>query len=165
MGCVRGTSLAFPTVSIRFLPKIRQRDSGRLEGLMKSRMFVGALALLATFTASGIASSGDNAGPARRWAIVTFSDPVRIGDQYLMGSYLIVHDDAKMAKGEACTSIYRFDRAKGPREQVVAFHCVPSKRDVCDTTKITLQVRGVDVPKLLEYQFAGDAEGHGVPGI
>lgn len=130
---------------------------------MRSRILVSSLALLAMFTISGLASSGDGAGPARRWAIVTFANPVQIGDQFLMGKYLIVHDEAKMANGEACTAIYRFDPAKGPREQVVAFHCVPAKRDVCATTKVTLQDRGLDIPTLVEYQFAGDIEGHGVP--
>jgi hypothetical protein len=130
---------------------------------MKSRIFVGALAVFAVFAISGLASSGD-AGPSRRWAIVTFTDPVQLGDQYLMGSYLFVHDDAKMAKGEACTSIYKFDRARGPQEQVLAFHCVPAKRELCATTKLTIQDRGLAIPKLVEYQFAGDIEGHGVPG-
>ncbi len=132
---------------------------------MKSRFFVGMLALVGFFTISGIASSGDSAGPARRWAIVTFANPVQLGDQFLMGTFLIVHDADKMAKGEACTSIYRFDPDRGPREQVVAFHCVPAKRDVCASTTLTVQSRGVDLPKLLEYQFAGDAEGHGVPQV
>jgi hypothetical protein len=130
---------------------------------MKFRILIGAFAVLALCAISGLASSGD-AGPSRRWAVVTFTDPVRIGDQFLMGSYLFVHDDAKMAKGEACTSIYKFDPARGPREQVLAFHCVPEKRAICATTKLTVQDRGIDVPKLTEYQFAGDAEGHGVPG-
>lgn len=131
---------------------------------MKSRIFVGALALVGLFTVSGIASRGDAAGPTRRWAIVNLTSPVQLGDQFLMGKYLIVHDDAKMARGEACTSIYRFDPARGPREEVVSFHCVPSQRDVCANTTLTVRDRGIDVPKLLEYQFAGDAEVHGVPG-
>ena len=130
---------------------------------MKSPMFVGALALLGFFTVSGVASSGDSAGPARRWAIVTVANPVQLGDQVLMGSYLIVHDDEKMAKGEACTSIYKFEPGRGPREQVIAFHCVPARRDVCAATTLTVQTRSSSMPRLLEYQFAGDAEGHGVP--
>ena len=132
---------------------------------MTPRMFAGALTLVALCSISGMASSGDAAGPARRWAIVSFVNPVLVGDQFLMGSYLIVHDDAKMAKGEACTSIYRFDPRKGPGVEVVAFHCVPANREVCATTRIVLQSRGVDMPRLLEYQFAGDTEGHGVPGL
>jgi hypothetical protein len=131
---------------------------------MKSRILVGALAIAGLCTVSGMASSGDAAGPARRWAIVTFTDPVQLGDQFLMGSYLIVHDDAKMAEGKACTSVYKFDPARGPREEVFSFHCTPTKRDVCATTKLTLRDRGTDLPKLVEYQFAGDVEGHGVPG-
>ncbi len=126
-------------------------------------MAVGALTLLALFSISGVASSGDGAGPARRWAIVTFADPVQIGGQFLMGSYLFVHDDAQMAKGEACSAIYSFVPGKGPGEQVVAFHCVAIRREVCATTRVTVQARGLDLPELVEYQFAGDADGHGVP--
>ena len=132
---------------------------------MTSRMFVGALALVAFFSISGMASSGDAGGPAKRWAIVNFANPVLIGDQFLMGPFLIVHDEAKMAKGQACTSIYRFDPKTGPSVEVIAFHCVPATREVCATTKIVLQPRGVDIPKLAEYQFAGDSEAHGVPGL
>lgn len=130
---------------------------------MRSRMLVGVCALFALLAVSGAASSGDT-GPSKRWAIVSFSDPVLLGDQFLMGTYLFVHDDAKMANGEACTSIYRFDPARGPREQVATFHCVPTRREVCATTKVLVQDRGLDIPKLVEYQFAGDVEGHGVPG-
>ena len=131
---------------------------------MKSRIFVGVLALVGLSTVSGVASRGDSAGPARRWAIVNITSPVQLGDQFLMGKYLIVHDDGKMARGEACTSIYRFDPARGPREEVVSFHCVPSQRDACANTTLTILGRGTDVPRLVEYQFAGDAEVHGVPG-
>ena len=130
---------------------------------MRSRFIIGVLAVVGLCSASGLASRGDAAGPARRWAIVNFTSPVQLNDQFLMGRYLIVHDDDLMAKGEACTHIYRFDSARGPREEVLSFHCVPTPRDVCAETTFKVRNRGADVPKLLEYQFAGDAEGHGVP--
>lgn len=130
---------------------------------MKSRMLIGALVVVGALGVSTFASRGDNVGPARRWAIVNFSSPVQLGDQFLMGQYLFVHDDAKMAKGEACTSIYRFDPRTGPKEQVIAFHCTPVQREVCDKATFKVRDRAQDIPLLTEYQFAGDSEGHGVP--
>lgn len=130
---------------------------------MRSRFFVGVLAVVGLFSAIGFASKGSTAGPDRRWAIVNITSPVQLGDQFLMGKYLIVHDDAKMARGEACTSIYRFDSARGPQEVVASFHCIPSQREICDETTLRVQSRAGDVAKFVEYQFAGDTEGHGVP--
>ncbi len=130
---------------------------------MRSRIAVGVLALVGLLSVSGLASRGDAAGPSRRWAVVNFTSPVQLGDQFLMGRYLIVHDDEQMARGEACTTIYRVDPVRGPQEQVMTFHCVPSQRAVCAETTFKVRERGGEVPKLIEYQFAGDTEGHGVP--
>src|SRR6185369_1738600 len=112
-----------------------------------------------------IATSGDGVAPPRQWAIATFTDPVLVTDQILMGSYLIVHDDAKMERGEACTSFYRFDKVKGPQEEVVAFHCTPANRPVADmlTVRLSDPLQGIGIPRLTEYQFAGDCEAHAVP--
>jgi hypothetical protein len=130
---------------------------------MRSRILVGTLVLVGAFSASALATRGDGAGPTRRWAIVNFVSPVQLEDQYLMGQYLIIHDDAKMERGEACTSFYRFDPATGPKEQVAAFHCRPVPRELCEQTRISVRNSGLDIPRLVEYQFAGDIEGHGVP--
>ena len=130
---------------------------------MRSRIFVGVLAVVGLFSAIGFASKGSTAGPDRRWAIVNITSPVQLGDQFLMGKYLIVHDDAKMARGEACTSIYRFDAARGPQEEVVSFHCIPSQREICEETTLKMESRTGEIAKIVEYQFAGDTEGHGVP--
>ena len=130
---------------------------------MKSRVLLGVL-LVVVFSAGTFATKGDHVAPSRQWALVNFVDPVRVSDQLLMGPYMILHDDAKMARGEACTSFYRFDPKTGPKEEVVSFHCTPTEREVCATAKLTT-VRNPDtlILNLTEYQFAGDAEGHGVP--
>ncbi len=88
---------------------------------MRSRIFVGALLLLSVLAVGTIATSGDGVAPPRQWAITHFEKPVLVNNQILVGSYLIVHNEAKMARGEACTSFYRFDVAKGPQEEVVSF--------------------------------------------
>src|SRR5580765_6291519 len=117
-------------------PHISDRNAGlpsaSKEGQMRSRIIVGSLLLLGVFVAGTIATSGDGVAPPRQWGIATFTDPVLVTDQILMGSYLIVHDDAKMERGEACTSFYRFDAVKGPQEEVLSFHCTPATRKAAD---------------------------------
>jgi hypothetical protein len=112
-----------------------------------------------------IATSGDGVAPPRQWAIVTFTDPVMVTDQILMGPFLVAHDDAKMERGEPCTSFYRFDPKKGPREEVLAFHCTPAMKKVVDRFTVTQTEPNpaIGISRLTEYQFAGDCEAHGIP--
>ena len=132
---------------------------------MRSRIIVGSLLLLGVFAAGAVATSGGGVAPPRQWGIATFTDPVMVTDQILMGSFLIVHDDAKMERGEACTSFYRFDPAKGPQEEILSFHCTPVTRPAADKLTLSLSERksAVGIARLTEYQFAGDCEAHGIP--
>lgn len=120
---------------------------------------------MAATTVGNSALAAAQPAPESRWAIVNIQDPMRVGDKVLMGRYLIVHDDTKMARGEPCTTIYRFDNS-GTRREVVAFHCVPAQRAAADRFTFTLRPTGkgrLTPVELVEYQFAGDTEGHGVP--
>jgi hypothetical protein len=131
---------------------------------MRTRITVGIVFTIALFGVGTFASrAGEQAG-RRQWSIVNFVDPVQVQHRIVMGPVLIVHDDAKMAKGEPCTTFYRFDTAAGPQEQIVAFHCRPDRREVVDKTTFTY-APGSDASckKLVEYQIAGDAESHGIP--
>jgi hypothetical protein len=133
---------------------------------MRSRIFVGSLLLLGVLAVGTIATSGVGVAPPRQWAIAHFERSVLVNNQLLVGSYLIVHDDAKMARGEACTSFYRFDAVKGPQEEVVSFHCIPTQRAVVEKLTLTrsAQIDSVGgIPRITEYQFAGDCEAHGIP--
>jgi hypothetical protein len=132
---------------------------------MRSRIIVGSLLLLGVLATGTIATSGDGVAPSRQWAIANFVNPVLVTDQVLMGQYLIVHDDAKMKYGEACTTFYRFDPARGPQEEVVSFHCMPANRKVADKLTLTQSdlIADLGVRRLTEYQFAGDCEAHGIP--
>lgn len=133
---------------------------------MRSRIIVGSLLLLGVLAVGTVATSGDGVAPPRQWAIAHFVDPVLVTDQMLMGTYLIVHDDEKMARGEPCTTFYRFDKQRGPQEEVVSFHCTPAYRKVVDTLTLTQSdpsINNVGLARLTEYQFAGDCEAHGVP--
>src|SRR5574340_70425 len=103
---------------------------------MRSRLLlvVGIIGLLGI---GGLATSGEDVAPQRQWAIVSFTTPPRVGDAILFGRYMVLHDDARMAKGEPCTAIYRFDEQKGPQEVVVAFHCIKGARAVSSTFRVT----------------------------
>ncbi|MBI3492406.1 MAG: hypothetical protein HY047_11595 [Acidobacteria bacterium] len=131
---------------------------------MRSRMIVGVFLLIALVGAGSLAARGDNyVGSDKQWTIVNFPDPVVVKGEFIMGPVLIVHDSAKMARGEACTTFYRFDRAAGPKEELVSFHCTPRPAESVDTTKFTTASTDPGCKKLVEFQFAGDSEAHGVP--
>lgn len=98
----------------------------------------------------------------KQWSIVNISDPMLVNRSFVSGPVLIVHDDQKMARGEPCTTFYRFEPGVGPKEALVSFHCKPRRGSPIATTKLTT-ARLAGVPQLLEYQLAGDAEAHGVP--
>jgi len=128
---------------------------------MRSRILFGALILMVGLAAGSVAAGG-GAAPAVKWAVVNLSQPTMIAGTLVVGPVMFMHDDAKMARGEACTSVHRFWPA-GPAEQIVAFHCKP--RWVHAPGKFTAAVKDDTTGgrTLTEYQFAGDAEAHGVP--
>ena len=130
---------------------------------MKSRFIVGALLVVGIFSVGGVASRGGSAG-SRSWTVVNLADPVIVVDQLMMGPVLIVHDDQKMEQGEACTTFYRFDPARGPQEELVSFHCTPVQRTVAATTVLTVSNKiEVGCKRLIEYQIAGESEAHAIP--
>ena len=91
-----------------------------------------------------------------------FDQPVKLMDVMLKGEYLIVHDDAAMARGEACTFVYK-GNAEIPDQLIVSFHCTPASRDKVAnfTTRTVLISPGQS--ELREFQFAGSSEAHLVP--
>lgn len=102
---------------------------------------------------------------AREYAKVTFHSPVKIGARVLMGTYVIEHDTERMARGEPCTHIYKADDLRLP---VVAFHCVHVDRAINDGPTATVTLRrfpdmSMRMFELVEFQFAGSSDGHGVP--
>ena len=132
---------------------------------MRSRILAGAFLLVAVLAAGTAATSGDRVGQARQWAIVYLAEPTLVGTTIVQGPVLFTHDETKMARGEPCTTVHLLEPAKGPVEEIAAFHCIPTPRSVAG--KFTIRTRPNDELGfgcvLTEYQFAGDAEGHGVP--
>lgn len=111
----------------------------------------------------GLATTGISAAPAVKWAAVNLTDTVLIAGTFVSGPVVFVHDDARMARGEPCTSVHRFDRAKGAGEELVAFHCKPRWGKAAEkfTNGINRTPDGLRV--MTEYQFAGDEEAHLIP--
>jgi hypothetical protein len=129
---------------------------------MRSRTIVGAIVLLASL-AVGAAVTSSAADSIKKWALVNLTEPTSIAGIFVSGPVMFMHDDAKMAQGQPCTSVYRFVPGEGPKEEIVAFHCKPHwKKAPEQFTKAT--VHNLNGPRILtEYQFAGDPEAHGVP--
>jgi hypothetical protein len=93
--------------------------------------------------------------------VVTFRDPVLVGDRILLGRYVIEHDNDRMARGEPCTHIYA---ASDTRLPVVAFHCTHLTRPAATTATVFLRRTGTyPLQELLDFQFAGESSSHGVP--
>jgi len=130
---------------------------------MRSRI-LGAALLLIIVGAGTLGARGDNyVGAQKQWTIVNFVDPVLVKGQFVSGPVLIVHDSEKMARGEACTTFYRFDPAKGPGEVLLSFHCIPKQTDAAESTSLKTYTLDSGCRRLVEYQIAGDSEAHGIP--
>jgi hypothetical protein len=131
---------------------------------MRSRIFVGALVLASVLGAGSVVTSGDGRG--RQSAMVYLTEPTLIGSVIVEGPVLFTHDNAKMARGEPCTTVYLLESRKRAGEEIASFHCIPTPRNVAH--KFTIRTRPNAVLGfgcvLTEFQFAGDPEGHGVPG-
>ena len=132
---------------------------------MRSRILVGTLFLIGAFVAGTVTTSGDGLARGRQEEVVYLTEPTLIGSTIVWGPVLFVHDDGRMARGEPCTKIYLFEPGKGPAEEITSFHCIPALRKV--VRKFTVTTRPNEALGfgcvLIEYQFAGDTEGHGVP--
>lgn len=101
--------------------------------------------------------------PVRQLAEVWFHRPVLVGRSILQGRYVIEHDNDRMARGEPCTHIYAYDDRKRP---VVAFHCTHLERDRANNNIVVL-TPALDggMPRLTEFQFAGETASHGYPTV
>lgn len=107
--------------------------------------------------------AGTTDRPVREYAKVMFYNPVRVVDTILIGPYIIEHDEERMARGEPCTHIYALHDRQVP---VIAFQCQHLDRKATERATVTLR-RTPDpytrIFELVEFQFEGSADGHGVP--
>lgn len=126
---------------------------------MRTRILIGTLLL-----GGALAASTLGAVPVRNAAVVRFIRPTIVAGTFVLGTVVFEHDDGKMARGEPCTTVYHYNANTNERgEAIVGFMCVPRERPLATKFETTL-VQTVSWPdRLMEYQFAGEREGHGVP--
>ena len=132
---------------------------------MRSRILVGTVFLVGVLAAGTAGTSGDGR-PSRQSAIVYLTEPTLIASTIVEGPVLFVHDNAKRARGESCTTVYLFEPAKGrPAEGIASFSCIPTPRKVVRKFTITTRPNATlgFGCVLTEFQFAADSQGHGVP--
>lgn len=125
------------------------------------------VALAAVVLLAGLApAAGKAAARARERAVVRFTEPVKVFDVVLQGDYVVEHDQAKMDRGEPCTTIYRNASQHGsviPGKPLVSFHCKPIARPAVKGFRAATRL-GPDGSRMLaEHQFSGSVEGHAVP--
>ena len=130
---------------------------------MRVRVIVGAALLIGLFGVGTFTSRAGDVAGSRQWTLVNFQSPVEVKGELVMGSVLIVHDSEKMARGEACTTFYRFVPGQGPREALVSFHCQPTQRAAVEQTTLSVVDSPRGCKRLTEYQVAGETEAHGIP--
>jgi hypothetical protein len=129
---------------------------------MKSFLLFLTILAVITVSSSSTSSVTSAANGTREKAVMKFHHTVSLMDVTLKGEYLFVHDDAAMARGEACTYVYKGVN-EIPKNLVVSFHCLPAARAKAEAFTVrTVQV-SPGRQELREYQFAGSNEGHLVP--
>ena len=130
---------------------------------MKSFLLFIAL-LCAVMLSTSSAPSVTNAANAvkKKSAVMRFDQPVKLMGLTLKGEYLIVHDDAAMARGEACTFVYK-GVAEDPGKLVVSFHCTPVPRARVAKFSVRSVLTSSGQQELREFQFGGSTESHLVP--
>jgi len=132
---------------------------------MVSRVAAVSVLIVGALVPATFATNGDRT--PQQSAIVSFERPTWVAGQMLIGTYVIVHDEGRMASGAPCTAFHRVGPQDRPMEEVVAFHCIPRERKAVPsftTTVISKPALRIDTFDTLgEFQFAGDSEGHGVP--
>jgi hypothetical protein len=125
-----------------------------------------SVSLLIVALGSGLLASADRVERGTlQSAVVYLTSPTLIGSTIVEGPVMVVHDAARMARGEPCTSIRLFDPRSGPLEEVASFHCIPRSGTVKRQFTITTEPNNIDGYGcvLTAYQFASDPEIHGVP--
>jgi hypothetical protein len=130
---------------------------------MKSFLLFAALLCALTLSSSSVPSVSSAAGNTRlQRAEMNFALPVELMGVTLKGDYLFVHDDQAMARGEACTFVYKGHNEE-PKNIVVTFHCVPAARNQVAHFTVRTSINEMGQIEITEYQFAGSAEAHLVP--
>jgi len=125
-------------------------------------LFIALLSVVILSSSSGPSATAAGEAGKKEKAVIKFDEPVRLMNVTLKGEYLLVHDDAAMSRGEACTFVYQ-GLNETPKKLVASFHCVPSARAKADSFRMRLSQLASGGYELTEFQFAGSSEAHLVP--
>jgi hypothetical protein len=131
--------------------------------MMKRSLLFILMVVVLMLSSSLLVTTGKAPASKKQSATVVFNQPVKLLNVVLQkGEYLIVHDDALMARGGDCTSVYLL--TSNGRKLVATFHCTPVPRaEVKSFTVRTVQVTPDAMEEFREFQFAGSTESHLVP--
>jgi hypothetical protein len=133
------------------------------EIIMKNLLLFIAILCVVTLSSSSVPSASSTANaPRKERAVIQFTEPVTLMGLTLKGEYLFVHDDAAMARGGACTFVYK-GNADVPDKLVVSFHCTPMPRAIVGHFTVRTRLISPGRSELTEFQFAGSSEAHLVP--
>jgi hypothetical protein len=133
------------------------------EIIMKSVLLFIALLCAVTLSSSLTPSAARAITMAKKdRAVMKFNEPVVLMGATLQGEYLFVHDDAAMARGEACTFVYK-GNAEIQNKLVVSFHCTPAARARAAGFTVRTVTISPGLSEIREFQFAGMTEAHLVP--
>jgi len=124
-----------------------------------------AASVLMLLLGTGAVTTSAGSAPRRQSAVIYLAEPTLIGSTIVHGPVIFVHDEARMARGEPCTTVRLYEPEKGQGELITSFHCIPMRRPVAHAFTVRTRPNLTDGVGcvLTEYQFAGDSEGHGVP--
>ena len=128
---------------------------------MKTLVFVSVVLctlIIGSVSSASTAVSSDQ----KQKAVTRFDRPVRLQGVVLKGTYLFVHDDAAMSRGESCSYIYKGELAVSDK-LVASFHCKHVERAKATHFMLRTLDTPAGMPELLEFQFAGETTSHAVP--
>ena len=126
---------------------------------MKRLLVAGSMLAALMITIGAFAAHTKAEAKKNERATIEFTQTVKLLNVVLKGEYLVVHDEAMMAKGEDCTYIY--DKSG---KLIVSFHCTPVERPKSDRFRVvTRRLDPSGLSEVVEIQFAGSTEAHLVP--
>lgn len=131
---------------------------------MKRLISICFTAMIAALVVPAFTAASRAEQPKTERAVVEFQQNVKLYNVILRGSYLILHDDERMAQGEPCLYVYRYTQGR-PDELVASLHCKPVLREKTDVFKVVLSRDNspYGLPEVSEIQFAGFAKAHQIP--
>src|SRR5262249_52693648 len=77
---------------------------------MKRFLMMTLVCVITAVFVSAVALLVPAAPPAKQMAVVDITDKTKLLKAELLGKYIFIHDDEKLARGEPCFYVYRFSQ-------------------------------------------------------